>query len=148
MTQTIGEIQKNTLEVIGGLMKKQIIVLSLIFAFCFSSFGFANEWHIPEHASMGDVIKHPAINYETWNEWNECQKYAFIFGFLMGYLNCPPSNHKDEFFDKIGGMTLTQVVDTVDKFYRDHPEVRDRYHLFKVILSVLPRYRSGDKPID
>lgn len=128
-------------------MRKRIITLSLILVFCFSSFGFANdEWRIPEQAARGNIISYPVIDYEVWNTWNQIQKYGFTFGFLIGYLQCPPANHKDEFFDKIGGMTITDVIDTIDKFYRDYPEVRDRYYVLRVILSVLPRYRSGEKP--
>ena len=137
-------------------MKKQIIALSLIFIFCFSIFGFAEDWHIPKEPYEqlfpdGPVLisEVPDLRYEVWNSWNEIQKYSFVSGVITGMLFATHDiKDRKEFFAKIGGMTPSQIVDTIDKFYKDYPFVRDQYWVFVAISNVLPRYRSGEKPID
>jgi len=46
----------------------------------------------------------------------------------------------------LDGMDLTQVVDSVTKFYRENPQWRD-YHPALVIIAVLPRIRKGLPPV-
>ncbi len=131
-------------------MKRCILISCLVSTLFLSGFGFADEeYRIPKQpfTAEGNILA-PAVNYEVWHMWPEPQKYGFVAGFIVGLMFQPDLKVKKDFFNKIGGMTLDQVVDTIDKFYRDYPHVRDRYPVLTVILSALPRYRSGQHPID
>lgn len=44
------------------------------------------------------------------------------------------------------GMTVTQVVATMDKFYRENPQWRD-YKPAVVLVTIIPRMRKGLPPV-
>jgi hypothetical protein len=73
---------------------------------------------------------------------------AYIRGFwdALSYfdLACPKI---DELRQEYHGMTLKQILDTLNKFYTDHPQWQE-WPPATVMFYVIPRLRKGLSPVD
>ena len=107
------------------------------------------EYRIPVNPYSEGSLR-PGIlvfDYSHWNQISEAQKGGFVSGFITGMLIAEPTPRKREFFRIVGGMTIRQVVEAIDRFYRDYPELRERFVVARVVLTCLPRSRQGLHPI-
>jgi hypothetical protein len=136
-------------------MKYQIIILGLFFSLLITRVGIAQEYTIkpPIKASSTnsrDIYMHAAdINYETWSNMSDASKHYFLVGYFMG-LQFGYTTEEDDFwkyFNDLKGMTISQVADTIDKFYKDYPQIRDKYSLIQVIWKPLQNLRTGKNPL-
>jgi hypothetical protein len=123
-------------------MLRSFIVLCLFSALFFSGPGHADEWRVPKQPWTYGGLKAPLIDQTLWKNWDQNQKYHFVGGFLTGLIFGAGHSVGQEYFKKIGGMTINQVVEALDGFYREHPDGDST--VYTVILRVIPENRALD----
>lgn len=91
------------------------------------------------------------------HQWKRCSdlgelgktvQMSYVRGFwdALSYFNlaCPTINELRQDYQ---GMTLGQILDTINKFYTDHPQWQN-WAPATVMFYVIPRLRKGLSPID
>jgi hypothetical protein len=77
-------------------MKKRMILLAL------------GEYRISKEINVDTgLFAPPTVNYETRNSWTEIEKYSFVAGFISGFIVPHEISFKQEFLDKLEGMSLS-----------------------------------------
>ena len=123
-------------------MLKLVFSMVLIATFAFSGLCRAEEWRVPKQPWTYGGLKAPLIDQTLWKNWDRNAKYHFVGGFLTGLIFGAGQSVGQDFFKNIGGMTINQVVEALDAFYREHPE--EGATVYSVILKVLPQGRAQD----
>ena len=123
-------------------MLKSFFVLCLCAALFFAGLCDADEWRVPNQPWTYSGLKAPLIDQTLWKNWDQDEKYHFVGGFLTGLIFGASQSVGQEYFKKIGGMTINQMVKALDRFYREHPD--EDSTVYTVILRVIPESRADD----
>jgi hypothetical protein len=72
----------------------------------------------------------------------------YVRGFLDALVHCRIVGSLDieKWLLDCEGMDVQQIVDTIDKFYKDYPQLRDKPPAL-VLIEIIPRLRKGLPPI-
>ncbi len=125
-------------------MPKSFFVLALVSTLCFAVLCGAEEWRVPKEPWTYSGLKAPLIDHTLWKNWDQNAKYHFVGGFLTGLIFGSSGSAGQDFFNKIGGMTINEVVAAMDSFYREHPE--DGATVYHILLKVIPQRHAGEQP--
>jgi hypothetical protein len=123
-------------------------MLKYFFVFCLSSALFfagvcrAEEWRVPEQPWTYGGVKAPLIDHTLWKNWDRNARYHFVGGFLTGLIFGASQSVGQDFFKKIGGMTINEVLEALDNFYQERPD--DGSTVYSVILKAIPQNRAQD----
>lgn len=123
-------------------MLKLVFSTVLIANFAFSGLCRAEEWRLPKQPWTYGGLKAPLIDQTLWKNWDRNAKYHFVGGFLTGLIFGASQSVGRDFFNNIGGMTINQVVEALDSFYREHPD--DDSTVYSVILKLIPQSQAHD----
>ena len=123
-------------------MLRSFFVFCLFSALFFAGLCCADEWRVPKQPWTYSGLKAPLIDHTLWKKWDRNAKYHFVGGFLTGLIFGASQRVGQDFFKKIGGMTINQVIENLDSFYREHPD--DGSTVYSVILKVIPQSRAQD----
>lgn len=78
---------------------------------------------------------------------NRSDRMSYVLGYLDAMtLVAYDSKIAEKFLTECKGMDLDQLLDTVDKFYKEYPELADNSPAF-VMLQSIPRMRKGLFPV-
>jgi hypothetical protein len=121
-------------------MIKLVLSMAFIAALAFSGPCRADEWRVPKQPWTYGGLKAPLIDHTLWKNWDRNAKYHFVGGFLTGLIFGAGQSAGQDFFKKIGGMTINEVVDDLDRFYREHPD--DGATIYSLILKVIPQNQA------
>lgn len=134
-------------------MKKGILIASLIL-FCFAIFVYSGERYVVKPIEMWDDMWF--ANSQRWiginemDELDEWTKKEIQIWYVLGFLDAvalfewyPITMGK--WSSECEGMDFLQLRDTINKFYEDYPQWRDRSPA-TVLARVIPRLRRGLSP--
>lgn len=125
--------------------------MSLIL-FCFAILVYSKQNYTVKRFETGANLIYAMVP-ELWilpdldSEVRELAQLHYINGFLdaVAYWEARPQKLR-RWSSECKGMDIQQLVDTVNKFYEDYPQWRDRPPAF-VVAIVIPRLRKGLPPM-
>ncbi len=148
------------------MKRHKLILICLVFLFCIGFFGWTTPVSSQERKDAASAQKEiekymPLLKGEQWQKMDSNTKVAFIWGvahvvlienILMKEI---PELRRENFSAKVvearaartaagARMTINQVVDSIDQYYKDHPDKLETT-VMEVIWNVMikPYLKTG-----
>ena len=148
------------------MKRPKLIQICLVFLFCIGFFGWTTPVSSQERKDAAAVRKEmekvmPLLKGEQWQKMDSNAKVAFLWGaahvILIEKISMEefPELRRESYSAKIAEVraartaahtdhTINQVVDTIDQYYKDHPDKLE-VTVMKVIwdLMIKPNLKTG-----
>lgn len=134
-------------------MKKRTFLLISILLLSLTQTLLANEEGIIEPITNPDRAKFSKSNFDTISKLDETEQRLIYIYYIRGFVDALTlkeyekfTNTTSDFFKDCEGMSYTQLVETMLKFYRENPQHWDLKPSI-VLKVVVPRLRKGLFPL-